>query len=91
MKRFSRAVVVFTLLALFVPLTAAAAKKRHVRVKPKPFGKLEPIDWIVVDGLDYPVPRNISRGPGILPKGRRTKVGPPAPKAEVYTAVDPTQ
>jgi hypothetical protein len=77
-------------LTLAAPLAHAAkspAKKNrrstsHVRAIT---ASLTPPDFLVVDGLNYPVPRNIDRRPGILPGDPKNVTGP------VYTAVDPHQ
>jgi hypothetical protein len=80
-------------LFLLVPLHAEAAKsptKKNVRISPTP-SKLAPADYLVIDGLEYPVPRNINRRPGMpSSNAARNTVGPPV-EQEVYTAVDPTQ
>ena len=92
MKRFSRAVLFLTAI---LPVAAAGAKtpvKKNVHVSAQPPSRLEPSDLMVVDGLEYPVPRNINRKPAFpAVKSAKNVVGPPAPPPEVYTAVDASQ
>jgi hypothetical protein len=57
-----------------------------------PAPALDPADgYIIVDGLDYPVPRNIDRRPGFPKVPSNSAAVGPQPEAEVYTAVDPNQ
>jgi len=70
------------------PTRASARKPARARAippdpdRPDPFFKtIDSKAFLVVDGLEYPVPRNISRRPAV----------PPPSGQEVFTAVDPTQ
>ncbi len=98
MARIPQAALVLALLVS--PLAANAAKTPHKKIrrhkttarlipsnpdKPDPFFKaIDSRQMLVVDGLDYPVPRNISRKPdsGVVKE---------AEGHEVYSATDPEQ